>query len=213
MYDSIKQKGKRKRLVEKLVSKGIKDKGVLEAIINIPRHFFMDKDFQDYAYDDKAFPITNNQTISQPYTVAFQTQSLNIIPNDKVLEIGTGSGYQTSILIYMKSKVYTVERIFDLHRKAKKTLSKLNMYPEEIKWSDGYLGLNENAPFDKILVTAGCPDIPSELLKQLSINGKMIIPVGLKEPEMFLVKKEGDNNYSKKNLGKFNFVPMLKNKI
>jgi protein-L-isoaspartate(D-aspartate) O-methyltransferase len=191
LYDSIKQKGKRKRLVEKLASKGIKDKRVLEAIINIPRHFFMDKDFQDYAYDDKAFPITNNQTISQPYTVAFQTQSLNIIPNDKVLEIGTGSGYQTSILIYMKSKVYTVE----------------------IKWSDGYQGLSENAPFDKILVTAGCPDIPSELLKQLSINGKMIIPVGLKEQEMFLVKKEGDNNYSKKNLGKFNFVPMLKNKI
>ena len=213
MYDSIKQKGKRKRLVEKLISKGISDKQVLDGILNIPRHFFMDKDFQDYAYDDKAFPISNNQTISQPYTVAFQTQSLNIIPNDKVLEIGTGSGYQTSILIYMKSKVYTLERIFDLHRKAKKTLSKLNMHPEKIKWSDGYLGLSENAPFDKILVTAGCPDIPQVLVNQLSISGKMIIPVGSNNQEMFLVEKVSDNDYTKKNLGKFNFVPMLKDKI
>ncbi len=213
MHDSIKQRGERRRLVEKLISKGIIDKRVLEAIINIPRHFFMAKDFQDFAYDDKAFPISNNQTISQPYTVAFQTQSLNIIPGDKVLEIGTGSGYQTSILIYMKSKVYTLERIFDLHRKAKTTLSKLNMNPVKIKWSDGYLGLNENAPFNKILVTAGCPNIPSELLNQLCINGKMIIPVGLQEQEMFLVKKVSNNNYSKKSLGKFNFVPMLKDKI
>ena len=213
MYDSIKQKGKRKRLVEKLVSKGIIDKRVLEAILNIPRHFFMDKDFEDYAYDDKAFPISNNQTISQPYTVAFQTQSLNINPGDKVLEIGTGSGYQTSILIYMKSRVYTLERIFDLHRIAKTTLSKLKMHPERIKWSDGYLGLSENAPFDKILVTAGCPNIPTELLNQLSINGKMIIPVGLDNQEMFLVKKVSNNDYTKKTLGKFNFVPMLKDKI
>ena len=213
MYDSIKQKGKRKRLVEKLASKGIKDKRVLEAIINIPRHFFMDNDFQDYAYDDKAFPISNNQTISQPYTVAFQTQSLDINPGDKVLEIGTGSGYQTSILIYMKSRVYTLERIFDLHRMAKTTLSKLKMRPEKIKWSDGYLGLSENAPFDKILVTAGCPNIPTELLNQLSINGKMIIPVGLDDQEMCLVKKVGNNDYSKKTPGKFNFVPMLKDKI
>ena len=173
----------------------------------------MDKDFQDYAYDDKAFPISNNQTISQPYTVAFQTQSLDINPGDKVLEIGTGSGYQTSILIYMKSRVYTLERIFDLHRMAKTTLSKLKMHPEKIKWSDGYLGLSENAPFDKILVTAGCPNIPTELLNQLSINGKMIIPVGLDDQEMFLVKKVGNNDYSKKTLGKFNFVPMLKDKI
>ena len=213
MHDSVKQKGNRKRLVEKLLSKGIRDKRVLEAILNVPRHYFMHKDFHDYAYDDKAFPISNNQTISQPYTVAFQTQSLNIIPGDKVLEIGTGSGYQTSILIYMKSRVYTLERIFELHRKAKTTLSKLNIHPDKIKWSDGYLGLSENAPFDKILVTAGCPEIPYELLNQLNIDGKMIIPVGLEDQEMYLVKKVSDNDYTKKILGKFNFVPMLKDKL
>ena len=200
-------------LMLRLRKLGVSNPKILNCIEATDRSLFISKVFSDRSLEDIALPIECGQTISQPSLVAFMTQQLEIPQRSKVLEIGTGSGYQTSILIYMKSRVYTLERIFDLHRMAKTTLSKLKMHPEKIKWSDGYLGLSENAPFDKILVTAGCPNIPNELLNQLSINGKMIIPVGLDDQEMCLVKKVGNNDYSKKTLGKFNFVPMLKDKI
>ena len=213
MIDSAKHKGNRKKLVEELFSKGIRDKNVLNAIFNIPRHFFMESDFEDFAYLDKAFPISKKQTISQPYTVAFQTEQLGIKEGDKVLEIGTGSGYQTAILIYLKTDVYSVERIFELTRKSKKILSKLKLKAKEIIWSDGYSGLKEHAPFDKIIVTAGSKEAPKDLLKQLRVNGKMIIPIGDIEQNMILIERKGENNFKKINLGSFKFVPMLKNKI
>ena len=213
MIDSAKHKGNRKKLVEELFSKGIRDKNVLNAIFNIPRHLFMESDFEDFAYVDKAFPISKKQTISQPYTVAFQTEQLDIKEGEKILEIGTGSGYQTAILIYLKTDVYSLERIFELTRKSKKILSKLKLKAKEIIWSDGYLGLKEHAPFDKIIVTAGSKEIPEDLLKQLKVNGKMIIPVGDIEQNMILIEKKGENNFKKINLGLFKFVPMLKNKI
>jgi len=213
LIDSAKHKGNRKKLVEELFSKGIRDKNVLNAIFNIPRHLFMESDFEDFAYVDKAFPISKKQTISQPYTVAFQTEQLDIKEGEKILEIGTGSGYQTAILIYLKTDVYSLERIFELTRKSKKILSKLKLKAKEIIWSDGYLGLKEHAPFDKIIVTAGSKEIPEDLLKQLKVNGKMIIPVGDIEQNMILIEKKGENNFKKINLGLFKFVPMLKNKI
>ena len=213
MIDTPKHKGNRKKLIEKLILKGITDKKVLNAIYNIPRHFFIEKDFEDFAYDDKAFPISAKQTISQPFTVAFQTEKLNIQEGEKVLEVGTGSGYQTAILIFLKAEVYSVERIFELNRNSKKTLSKLNLKPKQIIWSDGYLGLREHAPFNKIIVTAGSKDIPSELLNQLKIGGKMIIPIGELNQKMFLIKKTGENDFEKTDLGLFKFVPMLKNRI
>ncbi len=213
MIDSAKHKGNRKKLVEELFSKGIRDKNVLNAIFNIPRHLFMESDFEDFAYVDKAFPISKKQTISQPYTVAFQTEQLDIKEGEKILEIGTGSGYQTAILIYLKTDVYSLERIFELTRKSKKILSKLKLKAKEIIWSDGYLGLKEHAPFDKIIVTAGSKEIPEDLLKQLKVNGKMIIPVGDIEQNMILIERKGENNFKKINLGLFKFVPMLKNKI
>jgi len=213
LIDTPKHKGNRKKLIEKLILKGITDKKVLNAIYNIPRHFFIEKDFEDFAYDDKAFPISAKQTISQPFTVAFQTEKLNIQEGEKVLEVGTGSGYQTAILIFLKAEVYSVERIFELNRNSKKTLSKLSLKPKQIIWSDGYLGLREHAPFNKIIVTAGSKDIPSELLNQLKIGGKMIIPVGELNQKMFLIKKTSENDFEKTDLGSFKFVPMLKNKI
>ncbi len=206
-------KGKRKRLVETLISKGITDKKVLNAILNIPRHFFMDSDFQSFAYDDKAFPILSNQTISQPYTVALQTELLKIKSGDKILEIGTGSAYQTSILIYLNAEVYTIERIFNLHKKSKKILSMLSFQPKKIVWGDGYLGLPEFGPFDKILVTAGASEIPKNLLKQLKFGGKMVIPIGNKSQEMTVIERIEKEKFKKYKYGKFNFVPMLKNKI
>ena len=206
-------KGKRKRLVETLISKGITDKKVLNAILNIPRHFFMDSDFQSFAYDDKAFPILSNQTISQPYTVAFQTELLKIKSGDKILEVGTGSAYQTSILIYLKAEVYTIERIFNLHKKSKKILSMLSFQPKKIVWGDGYLGLPEFGPFDKILVTAGASEIPKNLLKQLKFGGKMVIPIGNKSQEMTVIERIEKEKFKEYKYGKFNFVPMLKNKI
>ena len=213
MIDLPIHKGKRKRLVETLISKGITDKKVLNAILNIPRHFFMDSDFQSFAYDDKAFPILSNQTISQPYTVALQTELLKIKSGDKILEIGTGSAYQTSILIYLKAEVYTIERIFNLHKKSKKILSMLSFQPKKIVWGDGYLGLPEFGPFDKILVTAGASEIPKNLLKQLKFGGKMVIPIGNKSQEMTVIERIEKEKFKKYKYVKFNFVPMLKNKI
>tara|TARA_Y100001947_G_scaffold51128_1_gene42523 strand:- start:4520 stop:5161 length:642 start_codon:yes stop_codon:yes gene_type:complete len=213
LIDLPKHKGQRKKLVEKLFSKGIRNKRILNAIYSIPRHFFMESDFDNYAYEDKAFPISASQTISQPYTVAFQTEKLDVKEGEKVLEIGTGSGYQTAILIHLKCEVYSDERIFELSRKSKKILSKLNLNAKKLVWSDGYLGLKDFAPFDKIIVTAASKEIPPELLNQLKINGKMIIPVGEINQTMILIEKKGLNDFKKTDLGLFKFVPMLKNKV
>ncbi len=210
MLDTSKHKGLRKRLVEELINKGIDSKMVLNAILNIPRHFFIDNDFESHAYIDKAFPIDSNQTISQPYTVAFQTSVLEIEKNDKVLEIGTGSGYQTAVLVKLSSNVYTIERQHVLYRKSMKRLNMLGYSPKLIKYGDGYLGLPEHAPFDKILVTAGASEIPKKLLLQLKIGGKIIIPVGDMNQEMILINRKSETKFEKKKLGKFNFVPMLK---
>ncbi len=211
MIDNSKHKGLRKRLVDQLIKKGIKSNEVLNAINSIPRHLFIDKDFESHAYIDKAFPIGSDQTISQPYTVAFQTSLLNLKPHQKVLEIGTGSGYQTAILVKLKAKVYTIERQHDLFRKAIKRLPLLGYEPELIKYGDGYLGIKEHAPYDKIIITAGAIDVPKKLLVQLKIGGIMVIPVGKNIQEMTCVKRISKNKFEKELMGKFSFVPMLKN--
>ena len=212
MKDTSKHKGLRKKLVDELIKKGIKSQSVLNIINQIPRHLFIDRDFESHAYVDKAFPIGSDQTISQPYTVAFQTSLLNLKENDKVLEIGTGSGYQTAILVKLKAKVYTIERQHDLYRKVIKKLPLLGYEPELIKYGDGYLGLKEHAPFDKIIITAGARQIPKKLLLQLKIGGSMVIPVGNNTQKMTYIFRISKNKYEKKILGDFKFVPMLKNK-
>ena len=212
MKDTSKHKGLRKKLVDELIKKGIKSQSVLNIINQIPRHLFIDRDFESHAYVDKAFPIGSDQTISQPYTVAFQTSLLNLKENDKVLEIGTGSGYQTAILVKLKAKVYTIERQHDLYRKVIKKLPLLGYEPELIKYGDGYLGLKEHAPFDKIIITAGARQIPKKLLLQLKIGGSMVIPLGNNTQKMTYIIRISKNKYEKKILGDFKFVPMLKNK-
>ncbi|MFL2608991.1 MAG: protein-L-isoaspartate(D-aspartate) O-methyltransferase [Flavobacteriaceae bacterium] len=214
MKDSNKHKGLRKKLVLELLNKGIRDEKVLNAINLIPRHFFLDKDFENFAYIDKPFPIGEDQTISQPYTVAFQTEKLKINTGDKILEIGSGSGYQTSILVSLKADVYSIERIYNLYKSSKKILSSINLMPKKIVWGDGYLGLLDVAPFDKILIAAACNEIPTKLLKQLKIGGKMILPIGNKKNQiMNLITRISENKIKKIELGNFLFVPMLKNKI
>ena len=214
MNDSPKNKGLRKKLVLELMKKGIKDENVLKSINLIPRHLFLHKDFENFAYVDKPFPIGFEQTISQPYTVAFQTQALEIKAGNKVLEIGSGSGYQTSILVSMKAEVYSIERIYELYKKSKRILSILNLMPKKIIWKDGYLGSKKDAPFDKILIAAACVEIPMNLVKQLKVGGKMIIPIGNQKNQiMNLITRISKNKIKKTELGNFLFVPMLTNKI
>ena len=211
MIDSSKHQGQRKRLVDHLISKGIESVSVIKALLKVPRHIFIDSDFESHAYLDKAFPIDSNQTISQPYTVAFQTSLLNLCESDKVLEIGTGSGYQTAILMEICKNVYTIERQHKLYRRTKKLLSKLNYHSNNIIYGDGYKGLDKKQPFDKILVTAGAEEIPKKLLIQLKIGGIMVIPVGKNVQEMIVVKRISKIKFEKKNHGIFKFVPLLKN--
>ena len=214
MKDSHKQKGLRKKLVLELFKKGIRDKKVLNAINLIPRHLFLHKDFENFAYIDKPFQIGEDQTISQPYTVAFQTEKLEIKPGDKILEIGGGSGYQTSILVSLNADVYTIERIYNLFKSSKKILSSINLMPKKTIWGDGYLGLVEEAPYDKILIAAACNEIPKKLLRQLKIGGKMILPIGNQKKQiMNLITRISKNKIKKMELGNFLFVPMLKDKI
>ena len=214
MNDSPKNKGLRKKLVLELMKKGIKDENVLKSINLIPRHLFLHKDFENFAYVDKPFPIGFEQTISQPYTVAFQTQALEIKAGNKVLEIGSGSGYQTSILVSMKAEVYSIERIYELYKKSKRILSILNLMPIKIIWEDGYLGSKKDAPFDKILIAAACVEIPMNLVQQLKVGGKMIIPIGNQKNQiMNLITRISKNKIKKTELGNFLFVPMLTNKI
>lgn len=211
--------GKRKRLVEQLKIKGISDERVLKAIEKVPRHLFFDHStarpaLLDHAYSDKALPIGAGQTISHPFTVAFQTQKLEIKPGDKVLEIGTGCGYQTAVLIEMGAKVFSIERQKTLYDKTKIFLPYIGYKSARLFYGDGYIGLPQHAPFDKIIVTAGAPYIPNDLLVQLKTGGIFIIPIGEgEEQEMNILKKTTAQSFEKQVLGKFKFVPMLQNKV
>ena len=205
--------GQRNKLVELLQEKGISDKNVLNAIRFIPRHKFLEKGAENHAYIDKAVQIGSGQTISQPYTVAFQTQLLEIKKNDKVLEIGTGSGYQASVLAQMGAKVYSIERHKPLFDKSKKILKNLN-YNVNIFYGDGFVGLPDLVPFDKIIVTCGAPEIPSKLLLQLKIGGIMIVPVDKADTQdMLKIKKLTEKDFEISSHGKFMFVPMLKGTV
>ena len=211
MRDSSKHKGLRKRLVDQLILKGIKSKIVIDALLKVPRHLFIDQDFETHAYIDKAFPIDSEQTISQPFTVAYQTSLLNLNKKDKVLEIGTGSGYQTAILMEIVDSVFSIERQHKLYRRSKKNLANLGYKTLNIKYGDGYKGLQEHQPFDKILVTAGAEILPKQLLLQLKIGGKLVIPIGKEVQEMTVIERKSEKSFNKKTYGNFNFVPMLKN--
>lgn len=195
-----------------LVDKGITDQFVLKAIGNIPRHLFMDSSFLDHAYQDKAFPIAANQTISQPYTVAFQSELLQVKKGDKILEIGTGSGYQAAVLCELGAKVYSIERQQELFKKTSNFLPKLGYRPKKLIFGDGYKGLPEEAPFDSIIVTAGAPFVPKPLLSQLKIGGRLVIPVGDKSQIMTLFIRKGLKEFEKHELGGFKFVPLLEDK-
>ena len=212
MIDSYKHKGLRKQLVETIRKKGIEDVNVLDAIENVPRHFFFDSSFLNFAYEDKAFPIGSGQTISQPYTVAFQTELLEIKKGDKVLEIGTGSGYQACILAEMGARVYSVERQKSLYGKAVKFIPSIG-YIVKLFYGDGYKGLPAFAPFDKIIVTAGAPFIPDALVEQLKSGGIMVIPVGAGDIQlMTTITIISENECKKREHGTFRFVPLLGNK-
>ncbi|MAM05428.1 MAG: protein-L-isoaspartate O-methyltransferase [Flavobacteriales bacterium] len=212
MQDSFRHKGLRKKLVESIRDKGISNQIVLDAINNIPRHLFMDTAFVNFAYQDKAFPIGSGQTISQPYTVAFQTDLLSVNPYDKVLEIGTGSGYQAAVLSLLKADVYTIERQKDLYNKTKEFLPSLG-YHCNFFYGDGYKGLTNFAPFDKIIITCGAPSLPKELLRQLKVGGKIVAPIGQSDVQiMHLIEKISKNEHKITTHGKFSFVPMLNNK-
>jgi len=212
LKDTFKHKGLRQQLVAVLVDKGIKDEAVLKAIGNIPRHLFMDSSFLDHAYQDKAFPIAADQTISQPYTVAFQTELLQVKKDDKILEIGTGSGYQAAVLCELDAKVYSIERQQELFKKTSKFLPKLGYRPKKLIFGDGYKGLKEEAPFDGIIVTAGAPFIPKPLLSQLKIGGRLVIPVGDDVQVMTLIIRKGPKEFEKHEFGDFRFVPLLEDK-
>ncbi len=212
MEDSYRHKGLRKKLTEIVRSKGITDENVLNAINTVPRHLFMDSGFIRFSYSDQAFPIGVGQTISQPYTVAFQTQLLEIKRQDKVLEIGTGSGYQTAILLELGANVYTIERQRELFLKAQSVLTQLN-YKPRFFFGDGYEGLSAFTPFDKILVTAGAPSIPEKLLDQLKIGGIMVIPLGgFGGQTMIKVFRKSQNEYRETEHGSFTFVPLIRGK-
>ena len=212
MVDSFKHKGLRQKLVENLILKGIKNESVLEAIRKVPRHWFMDSSFLDHAYQDKAFPIAANQTISQPYTVAYQTELLEVEANHKVLEIGTGSGYQTAVLCLLEAEVYSIERQLELFKKTSLFLPKIGYVAKRLIFGDGYNGLKADAPFDRILVTAGAPFVPKPLLAQLKVGGRLVIPVGDKEQVMSVFVRTSQKSFKKQEFGNFKFVPMLGDK-
>lgn len=210
--DDFKHKGRRKMLVDALRMKGIEDENVLQAVQLIPRHLFLDSAFAEFAYRDEAFPIAAGQTISHPYTVAFQTQLLHVQPNEKVLEIGTGSGFQTAVLVAMGAEVFSIERQKELFDFSKVILRKINFEPRYQTYGDGYKGLPSFAPFDKIIVTAGAPEIPTELLKQLKIGGVIVIPVGEKSQKMITIIRLDEDQFEKFEFGDFQFVPMLEHR-
>lgn len=210
--DNFRHKGLRKRLVREIAAKGIKSTQVLKAIEEIPRHIFFESSFLEYAYEDKPFPIGFGQTISQPYTVAFQSELLNIQKGVKVLEIGTGSGYQACVLAYMGAKVFSVERHRNLYLRSKKNISEMG-YRVKCFYGDGFEGLPTFAPFDRIIVTAAAPFVPEKLLEQLAVDGIMVIPVEAGGYQvMHTYHKQLDGTFTIKTHGQFRFVPMLANK-
>lgn len=213
MKDTSKHQGLRNQLASILKKKGITNEKVLTAIKIIPRHLFIDSSFSDHAYQDKAFPIAAEQTISQPYTVAFQSQTLAVNQGDVVLEIGTGSGYQTAVLIELGAEVYTIERQHELFKKTSLFLPKLGFKPKKFIFGDGYKGFKEKAPYDKIIVTAGAPFVPKPLLAQLKVGGMLLIPVGDKKQIMTMFYRKTLKEFEKKELGDFAFVPMLQKKV
>ena len=213
MEDSYLHKGMRKKMVELIREKGISDDNVLGAIMNVPRHYFLDSAFEKHAYEDRAFPIGEDQTISQPYTVAYQTQLLEVKPYEKVLEVGTGSAYQACVLAELKAKVFSIERqkkLFDRNKQFKflATYPGLRMF-----FGDGFEGLPTFAPFDKIIITAAAPFIPNKLIAQLKIGGNMVIPVNEGDCQRMLrIKKMDDQSLVKEKFDEFSFVPMLEGK-
>lgn len=211
MVDSFRHKGLRKKLIEELQKKGITDEAVLGAIGTIPRHLFLESSFLEFAYQDNAFPIGAGQTISQPYTVAVQSTLLNIKKGDKVLEIGTGSGYQAAVLQLMGAKVFSIERQKELYLKTKTLMKELN-YRINLFYGDGYQGLPAFAPFNKIIITCGAPIIPEKLLDQLKIGGIIVIPLGDDVQTMTTITKKSETEYVHEEHGQFRFVPMLENR-
>ncbi|MCD4769284.1 MAG: protein-L-isoaspartate(D-aspartate) O-methyltransferase [Bacteroidales bacterium] len=208
--DSFEAKGKRQKLIDSLRAKGIKNNDVLDAMNRVPRHVFMDNVFLNHAYQDKAFPISSGQTISQPYTVAFQSDLLNVKKRDKILEIGTGSGYQAAILLEMNARVYTIERHRELFNRAQKIHMKLG-YSAHYFFGDGYEGKPQYGPYDGILITAAAGEIPEKLLDQLKIGGRLVVPVGGSGSQvMKLIIKKGRDEYDITDNGLFVFVPLLK---
>jgi len=213
MTDSFEAKGKRTKLVEELRKKGISDEDVLNAIDRVPRHLFMDPAFLIHAYVDKAFPISSGQTISQPYTVAVQTSLLRVKKRDRILEVGTGSGYQAAVLCEIGAKVYTIERFRDLYLKSQITLTSLG-YNADFFYGDGYEGKPQYGPFDGILITAAAPEVPPKLLPQLKIGGRLVVPVGNSMSQiMTLVVRKGEDEWETTEHGNFVFVPMLKGTV
>tara|TARA_R110000850_G_scaffold277086_1_gene422446 strand:- start:192383 stop:193024 length:642 start_codon:yes stop_codon:yes gene_type:complete len=210
--DSHRQQGKRQQLVKTVASKGIQDKAVLKALGNVPRHLFMDSGFEDHAYEDKPFPIGADQTISQPYTVARQTELLEVKKGDVILEIGTGSGYQAAVLLEMGAQVYTIERQKELFKRTNLFLPKIGYRPKKMIFGDGYKGLPEYAPYDGIIVTAGAPFVPKPLMEQLKVGGKLVIPVGENVQVMTVFTRKSEKEFEKKEHGEFRFVPLLENK-
>lgn len=211
--ETPRHQGLRKKLVDGLKIKGIRNEKVLEAIGNVPRHLFMESTFIQFAYKDQAFPIGAGQTISQPYTVAIQTQLLQIEKGDKVLEVGTGSGYQAAVLLEMGARVFTIERQKELYNRAHKFLPEIG-YKPACFFGDGYKGLPNFAPFDKIIVTAGAGSVPEELKQQLSINGRLVIPVGTEhKQEMYVIIRISENEFKTEKHGDFVFVPLLKGTV
>ncbi len=212
MIDSYRHKGMRKQLVEELRNKGIRDEQVLEAINKVPRHFFLDNAFVEFAYSNKAFPIGAGQTISHPYTVAFQTELLQVKKGHKILEIGTGSGYQTSVLAQLGVKIYSIERQKELFDKTKLLLRKMEINAN-LYYGDGYKGNTIYQPYDGIIVTCGAPFIPEDLLRQLKVGGRLVIPIGdLGSQIMTLIVRDSETEFSKTEFGDFKFVPMLEQK-
>lgn len=211
MTDTHRHKGLRQQLVNELKTKGIKDERILQAFMDIPRHYFLEKTFSDWAYKDVAFPIDADQTISQPYTVAMQTALLDIKKGDKVLEVGTGSGFQACVLAHMGAKVYSIERQKKLYDKTEKFLHDIGYGQVRTLYGDGYDGAPRFAPFDKILITAGASEIPATLIEQLKPDGIMVIPLGEGDlQKMLKITKTEEGTLKKENFGNYRFVPFLK---
>jgi protein-L-isoaspartate(D-aspartate) O-methyltransferase len=209
MFDSYKLKGLREKLIKELVEKGLKDEAVIAAMRKVPRHAFVESAFHEASYEDRPLPIGEGQTISQPYTVAAQSSMLAIKPGMKVLEIGTGSGYQAAVLCEMGVKLFSIERIRSHHQKAAQLLEELG-YKLRSKWGDGTVGWSQYAPFDRILVTAASPSIPEALKKQLAVGGRLIIPVGtMEQQQMAIVTRKSAEEWEVQKVGNFQFVPLL----